>query len=67
MDSNRIRLLLYLWKIDVELVINLIVTYIVQISELLRTMYIDLRHLPAAEAACRLSLKRESAHQEREY
>jgi hypothetical protein len=64
MDSNRIRLLFYLWKIDVELVIDLIITHIVQVSELLRTMNIDLRHLPAAEAACRLSLECKSAHQE---
>ena len=47
-----------------KLVIYLIITDIVKVGELLRTMYIDLRHLPASKSTCRLSLECKSTQEE---
>ena len=51
MDSNRVHFPLHLRDVDVEFVIDLTVSDIVEISEFLRTMHVDLRHLPAAESS----------------
>ena len=64
MDSDRVSLFLHLRDIYVKLVIDLIITDIIDIRELLGTMHIYLRHLPASETSGRLRLKRKRAHQE---
>ena len=67
MNSNRIRCLLHLRKINVKLMIYLIIAYIVKVCELFRTMNINLWHLPATETSGRLSLKCRCAHQKCKY
>jgi hypothetical protein len=57
MNYHWIGFFLYLWKIDVELVIYLIISDIIQINKFLGAMHIDLRHLPAAKTSLRLGIQ----------
>ena len=63
MDDDRVGGLLHPREIDVQLVVDLVVTRIVDVRELLGTVDVDLGHLEAAETAGGLCLEREGSRQ----